>query len=70
MDERCCSSHPIADDIRTELGCLDLGCIECGRACCAACGVWLESVIYCRGCAGTFRDMPAEAAAAASWRPR
>lgn len=30
-----------------------LGCIECGAACCPACAVPLESVTYCRGCAGS-----------------
>jgi len=29
----------------------DLGCIECGAACCAACAVPLESATYCRSCA-------------------
>jgi hypothetical protein len=29
----------------------DLGCIDCGTACCPACAVPLESVTYCRSCA-------------------
>ncbi len=29
----------------------DLGCIECGTACCPSCAVPLESVTYCRSCA-------------------
>jgi hypothetical protein len=29
----------------------DLGCIDCGTACCSACAVPLESVTYCRSCA-------------------
>jgi hypothetical protein len=29
----------------------DLGCIDCGTACCPACAVHLESVTYCRSCA-------------------
>ena len=29
----------------------DLGCIDCGTACCPACAVPLESVMYCRSCA-------------------
>jgi hypothetical protein len=30
-----------------------LACWECGAACCAACAVSLESVPYCRACAGS-----------------
>jgi hypothetical protein len=30
----------------------ELGCVECGQACCPACGVFLESVVYCAHCAG------------------
>jgi len=30
-----------------------LGCLECGTLCCLACAVSLESVTYCRGCAGS-----------------
>ena len=30
-----------------------LGCLECGAPCCPACAVHLESVSYCRGCAGS-----------------
>lgn len=29
-----------------------LGCLECGAPCCRACAVSLESVPYCRRCAG------------------
>ena len=29
----------------------DLGCIDCGTACCPSCAVPLESVTYCRSCA-------------------
>jgi len=29
----------------------DLGCIDCGTACCPSCAVPLESVPYCRSCA-------------------
>jgi hypothetical protein len=29
----------------------DLGCIDCGTACCSSCAVTLESVTYCRSCA-------------------
>jgi len=30
-----------------------LGCIDCGAACCPECAVSLESVTYCRRCAGS-----------------
>jgi len=33
-------------------GAPDLGCLDCGAACCPAGAVPLESVVYCRGCAG------------------
>ena len=29
----------------------DLGCIDCGAACCPSCAVHLESATYCRSCA-------------------
>ena len=29
------------------------GCLECGDACCAECAIPLESVTYCRRCAGS-----------------
>jgi len=29
----------------------ELGCIDCGAACCPSCAVPLESVTYCRSCA-------------------
>ena len=29
----------------------DLGCIDCGTACCPSCAVFLESATYCRSCA-------------------
>jgi len=30
----------------------ELGCVECGTACCPRCAVPLESVSYCARCAG------------------
>ena len=30
----------------------ELGCVECGTACCPRCAVTLESVSYCARCAG------------------
>jgi hypothetical protein len=35
-----------------------LACLECGAACCPACSVGLESVTYCRRCAGSLLDAP------------
>ena len=37
-----------------------LGCIECGGACCRACGLFLESVTYCSFCASALLETPAE----------
>ena len=34
----------------------DLGCIDCGTACCPSCAVPLESVTYCRSCARALLD--------------
>jgi hypothetical protein len=53
METLCRCSKPIlhADD--------KLGCIQCGRACCRACGVALESVIYCALCAAALLGAPA-----------
>jgi hypothetical protein len=36
----------------------ELGCLECGRACCPACGVFLESVTYCAQCASVLLETP------------
>ena len=36
-----------------------LGCIECGSACCRACGMFLESVTYCAPCASALLETPA-----------
>ncbi|MGH6690187.1 MAG: hypothetical protein ACREF4_05855 [Gammaproteobacteria bacterium] len=33
-----------------------LACIECGAACCPGCSVGLESVTYCRRCAGSLLE--------------
>jgi hypothetical protein len=41
-------------DVRYELGCL-----ECGTACCPACAVHLESATYCQACAGVLLGVPA-----------
>jgi uncharacterized protein (UPF0212 family) len=35
-----------------------LGCIDCGAACCPACAVHVESVSYCQACAGTLLGTP------------
>jgi hypothetical protein len=36
-----------------------LGCLECGAPCCPTCAVYLESVAYCRPCAGWLLAAPA-----------
>jgi hypothetical protein len=40
-------------------GAEELGCIECSRPCCRACGVVLESVMYCPTCASALLEAPA-----------
>jgi len=35
-----------------------LGCIECGAACCTTCSFTLESVHYCSMCAETLLELP------------
>jgi hypothetical protein len=52
MESRCRCGNPIAHPFD------DLGCIECGQACCRACGVSLESVTYCAPCAGAVLEVP------------
>lgn len=51
MSSWCHCGHAIAYPLD------DLGCIECGQACCHACGVSLESVTYCAKCAETLLQM-------------
>lgn len=34
-----------------------LGCIECGAACCPACAFPLESATYCRRCAESILEV-------------
>lgn len=37
----------------------DLGCLECGAACCPACAYTPEDVVYCASCAEThFESIP------------
>ena len=36
----------------------EFGCLECGRACCPACGFFLESVVYCASCAAALLEVP------------
>ncbi len=43
----------------------ELGCIECGAPCCPSCAVSLESVSYCRGCAGSLLGVTTVRAAGA-----
>ena len=35
-----------------------LGCIECGSACCPACSYELESTNYCAACAEALLELP------------
>jgi len=52
MKSWCHCGNPIVDPFD------DLGCIQCGRACCPLCGVSLESVIYCASCANALLEVP------------
>lgn len=55
METRCRCGNLVAQSFD------EFGCIQCGRACCPACGVRLESVMYmyCARCAGGFMEVPA-----------
>ena len=35
-----------------------MGCIECGAACCPACAVLIESATYCARCAEAILEAP------------
>ncbi len=37
----------------------DIGCLECGTACCPSCAVQLESASYCQACASALLGVPA-----------
>jgi hypothetical protein len=52
MERQCLCGHPIHRPTDA------LGCIACGRACCPACAVPLESVAYCAGCASGLLEVP------------
>ncbi|HEV8440962.1 MAG TPA: hypothetical protein VGT40_22985 [Methylomirabilota bacterium] len=52
MQATCGCGNPIAYPYD------ELGCIECGQACCPACGVFLESVTYCARCARGLLEAP------------
>ena len=39
-----------------------LGCIECGAACCPGCSYQLESTHYCGSCAESLLELPWAAA--------
>jgi len=47
METRCRCGNPILYPF------YQLGCLECGAACCPACAVSLESAPYCARCAGS-----------------
>jgi len=51
MEQRCRCGNPFVYAFD------ELGCIQCGRACCPACGVSLESVMYCAECASAFKEV-------------
>lgn len=36
----------------------ELGCVECGQACCPVCGISLASVTYCADCARALLESP------------
>jgi len=36
----------------------DLGCIQCGAACCPVCSYEIESAHYCSTCAEVLLDLP------------
>ncbi len=52
MERRCSCGHPVQRPTDS------LGCIECGRTCCPACAVPLESVAYCAFCASELIEIP------------
>jgi hypothetical protein len=52
MMTRCACGNAIAPGVE------ELGCIQCGRACCRACGISLESVTYCSMCASALLEAP------------
>lgn len=52
MERRCQCGFPIVHPDEA------LGCLECGRACCPACAVELESVWYCARCADALLGAP------------
>ena len=54
MSAGCAFSPPPLDDALH-----GLGCAACGRACCRACGLFLESVTYCSFCASALLETPA-----------
>jgi len=37
-----------------------IGCVECGAACCLTCALILESVTYCVRCAESILEVPVE----------
>jgi hypothetical protein len=52
MERRCSCGHLVQRPTEA------LGCIECGRTCCPACAVPLESVAYCALCASELLGIP------------
>ena len=56
MSVRCRCGSPISYPF------YQLGCIECGAACCPACAFPLESATYCLRCAEAILEVPWAAA--------
>ena len=54
MNGGCGCGHDVASDLAL------FGCFECGTTCCRACTIHLESATYCRACAGSLLETPAE----------
>lgn len=52
MEARCRCGSPVPHPF------YEMGCIECGAACCPACAVPLESATYCLRCAESVLEVP------------
>ena len=52
MDEHCRCGREVRFAFQ------QLGCIECGAACCPSCSYQLESTHYCRRCAESLLELP------------
>jgi hypothetical protein len=52
MDEQCRCGREVRFAFQ------QLGCIECGAACCPGCSYQLESTHYCGSCAESLLELP------------